>query len=630
MRKRTFVLLLLFVALVVGVGYGTQRAKAILTNGYYIGYFKGQTTGQPNAGHQVLWNCDAANPDAISNASSLTKQQFINLINYYRNNNAHPGCSSAADTWANRNTFGANFVIQTMRGIYSNYGSANFPSAAGVTDWEDRVMDPNVTMTYVSNYTFTVNSAFNDDIQDDTWHTAPSDTQPALVFKYNGTTKYVLKVSCGNPLGSMPGLPELATISRNATISPTPVVEQGQSVTGKFSLHYDSGGGSDGQVNYFRRLWVDADGSGNYSAGDTSLRYETGTRTVSSGSTVNLSNWTNTAPGGADAMCVAMRISAVSGSGTTIADTSWDVACTSVGRKPYFQVYGGDAMAGVYQADSTASCQTSANAGFSAWNLFGQPESTDYGVSFQNVGSGTEMATFALGKIYHFGSSLYSNSNPRFRSFANDDTSANTSFGLYGGTFGALPVNCDFVGSNDGSTVTTITGNANSTTLPTSIANGTHQTIVVTGDVYLSQNITYASTSWSGQSDIPSFKLVVLGGNLYLSPAVHRLDGVYIVERNSGAGGYIYTCGTSSHTRVGAANRFSSCNTPLTVYGAFAAKHIFLDRTRGTLNDASSSETYSSNNAAETFVYSPEVWIANTFNTSNVDYTSINGLPPRL
>lgn len=631
-----FVAILLLVVIGTSAGYAGQKARAILTTGYYVGYFKGATTGEPNNGHQVLWNCDNSNPNAISNPSSITKQQFVNLIKYYRTNNAHPGCSSSADTWGTRNTYGANFVIQTMRGVYSTGGSANFATSAEITDWEDRVMDSNVTMQYVSNYTFSINSAFNGDIRDDTWH-PQNDTQPALVFRYSGSVVYVLKVSCGNPLGNMPGLPRKATLDRNATLTPAQV-EAGNPISGTFTISNPSS--VSGTVDYRRVAWIDRDGDSYVTSGDTTLgSAATGTVTVSAGGSRNVAGWTYTPGVNDDRICVAFRILPAN-STTEVTTTAYDRACTNVGRKPYFQVYGGDTIVGVYQTGGGGTCSTVSDAGIAAWNRFGKPESDEYGPG-ENIGSGVEMATFALDKVYHFGSSLGSNNNPRYRTFTNFATNSyvNTTNGLFGGSFGSLPGGCDFVGSNDGTTVTSHTGNVSTvsgsgteTILPTTVATGTHRTIVVTGNVFIDHNITYASSgSWATPTDIPSFKLVVVGGNIYISPAVSRLDGAYLAQPNtSGTGGNIYTCGYSSYVRVGAGSRFSYCNRPLTVYGAFVGKRVFLDRSNGTLKQASSGETYSSNNAAETFVYSPEMWIPTTASTGAARVTTINGLPPRL
>lgn len=116
------------------------------------------------------------------------------------------------------------------------------------------------------------------------------------------------------------------------------------------------------------------------------------------------------------------------------------------------------------------------------------------------------------------------------------------------------------------------------------IGNGTNAAVYVTGhDVYIKNNITYAgSSSWSKVSDIPSFMLVVKGGNIYIDPGVKNLDGIYVAEPSGGHGGAINTCGNgfASYTIQ---NIYDNCKNRLTVNGSFVADKVFLSRSYSSL-----------------------------------------------
>lgn len=310
----------------------------------------------------------------------------------------------------------------------------------------------------------------------------------------------------------------------------------------------------------------------------------------------------------------------VSGCGGTV-DTE-----VQVGAMPYLSVYGGDALAGAYASDADPNCQEVANAGFVTWNNDG---SSDY------AGAGVQMAAIALGQIRHFASGL-GGSDPLKLSFA--DTSDVASGTTYGGQFGEPGSGCDFIGDTTGA----------QTSLPSNTWTGTaglvgKKTIYIKNqNVYISGNTIYSGTaSWTQPTDIPSFKLVVVGGDIYIQNTVSELDGLYIAEPTTDdatgntTGGNIYTCATwNGSAPVEKAQTDPDydafCNHKLTVYGSFVAMNIRFHRTYGTLGGAKTTDGYNSNNAAETFVYTPEMWLPNTAEQGTVKYDSILGLPPVL
>jgi len=162
------------------------------------------------------------------------------------------------------------------------------------------------------------------------------------------------------------------------------------------------------------------------------------------------------------------------------------------------------------------------------------------------------------------------------------------------------------------------------------------QTIYVEGkDVYINGNgITYSGASgWQNLTDIPSFMLVVKGGNIYIDQNVTQLDGIYVAQPdNSGTGGNINTCATAPGAAVPGSQIYgNACNKQLVVNGAFMAKKIFLNRSFSSLRYSQNGEnsfyspvghacgnanldvpagvTSATDCAAEIFNFSPEMYL---------------------
>jgi hypothetical protein len=213
----------------------------------------------------------------------------------------------------------------------------------------------------------------------------------------------------------------------------------------------------------------------------------------------------------------------------------------------------------------------------------------------------------------------------------------------------------------------TITGQLN-------FPNNTDETIYVNGNVYIAGNICYGTCAsdpkdtnptWSSPTAIPSLFIVTAPGyNIYIGPGVTELDGVYVAEANSNPNtGYIDTCAQASGP-LGATSIFGSNNTcgkQLTVYGAFVAQNIFLNRTYSSLRFANFGEdpqvppmsprscgmaststtpgdvaqgasTSEYDCAAEIFNFSPELYLSQPAITpsSTSEYLYVTSLPPVL
>jgi len=156
------------------------------------------------------------------------------------------------------------------------------------------------------------------------------------------------------------------------------------------------------------------------------------------------------------------------------------------------------------------------------------------------------------------------------------------------------------------------------------------------GDVLISslffEQLKYAGNNWPVDG-VPSFTLVVTGGDIYIDSDITQLEGVYVSKRTGGTngqGGTIYTCSEKQGYKpfeAGSGAYRQNCAKPLTVNGAFVADQINLMRTGNTLKESSTS-------ASETFNYNKMLPFSRPAVSPSsggaLQYDSITSLPPVL
>ncbi len=346
--------------------------------------------------------------------------------------------------------------------------------------------------------------------------------------------------------------------------------------------------------------------------------------------------------------------------GTYAVTVSGTTGCSApvtvqVATKPYLKVYGGDVMVGAGLPDIlTEACSPDTHAGISTYGQFDPISNSDTG-----AGASTQFGAQAYSIITGHGFTsatglLMAPPNPptglTFSNTVNGPPAAD------GGSFGSASCTSPFWAATTGQTFVGSGGknlqslgsgqkyyspNPNQFQVNTSsvaaILVGTHLAVYIDGNAVIKNDVMYDTTSpRTNLDDIPSFYLIV-HGNIYIDSSVTRLDGVYI------ATGTIYTCATpggANWSPVPAAQLYSNCGGRLVVNGAFIAHQVNFLRTNGTLGGGTTAEaacTPSSNpcNIAETFNYSPEVWLANnglpqTPGSPLYQPQSITSLPPTL
>lgn len=298
-----------------------------------------------------------------------------------------------------------------------------------------------------------------------------------------------------------------------------------------------------------------------------------------------------------------------------------------IADEPYFSVNEGDVETGAAMTVNDV-CAGSGpmgpdnQAGVVSWNR----ENAAYD------GAGTQYAAMALGYLQDFATAQGSGLSPSGLSFANTvDVSSPFGSGedTFGGGFDSEPCVPDYTVG--------LSGALSGIQVAPSPSPTGHTTFYVNGDVFINSDVSIYNGAYGSLGAIPTYEIVVSGGNIYIAPGVTRLDGLYVAEPDSsGKGGNIYTCttvptaglkGSDSNLSLNLSAYYGTCNRKLTVNGSFVAKQVYLLRTRGTLYDSAAGP-------AETFNFNPELWLAAP-NTSGVGSAvgaddSITSLPPIL
>jgi hypothetical protein len=301
---------------------------------------------------------------------------------------------------------------------------------------------------------------------------------------------------------------------------------------------------------------------------------------------------------------------------------------------PYMSVYGGDVMIGASPSSSSGACSmdSNQNGGIYGWN--------NHTVNFS--GAGAQYAVQALAQIQDFASAQNSSSTaPSGLSIANyynppDGSKLDATQGLFGGYAGAASSDCDFT-----SDITTSPTTSDMTISGTTVNIGTQDIrYVKDADVYINGNIVYAGSNggWTNVGQIPSFKLVVVGGNIYIGSNVTQLDGLFVAEPtvdsngNLLPNGRIYTCATGIGAQADPTlpGYYTQCNKQLIVNGALIAAQVHFLRTYGSIGQSKITDTASSTHAGETINYTPELWLPRGTTATTDGYNAITGLPPVL
>lgn len=302
--------------------------------------------------------------------------------------------------------------------------------------------------------------------------------------------------------------------------------------------------------------------------------------------------------------------------------------CNIPPDQTYLRVYGNDIQAGGgFAPDCTVTNQNAAVEGFS--------NSTTLGGSTTWKGSSGQFAVSALGVVDGFFSSNLRGAEsttdfarpPVGQTFGNTTNMTNKVGVGDGGDSGVKNCIPDYLGDAPVETGSNVISTRNVSGKQALFFEGRDVFITGTGITFQG-----ADTGWNTIEDIPSFYLVVKGGNIYIDPSVTRLDGVYIAQPAAdGTKGEIITCATAA----GVVPAHGGCGQQLVINGAFIARQVQFKRVFGKLTEATAGESVTDTKAAEVFNFSPEVYLSplNDELKRSIPFTKydyITSLPPIL
>lgn len=328
-------------------------------------------------------------------------------------------------------------------------------------------------------------------------------------------------------------------------------------------------------------------------------------------------------------------------------------SCKTVVDEPYLTFYGNDVSTGSTFNPPSGSC-TPKSAGSTP-----PSQIQTYYSPVKEAGAGVQFAAMALDAINQFSSASFQSISTGSE---NGLSFANTVNLPYGGKFNAA-THCipNYFGINPTPVQTgpywvNPGGSALSDGAPKSIGPGPQAPIYVDGDAIITNDIIFANSGgYVSLANIPTFYLIVRG-NIYIGPHVHRLDGVFVAQPGKIGpahdvtvddplnGGRIYTCAKTDGTLFPASALYSGtglndCSQQLVVNGVFVAQQVRFLRTAHSLRNAApgvgeyGNPPISYGNGAEVFNFSPELYLAPSplgGGATGVKYDYIASLPPVL
>ncbi|HUB93649.1 MAG TPA: hypothetical protein VMB52_04050 [Verrucomicrobiae bacterium] len=649
--------------------------------GYYTNaYFHDSTNGIN--GDQILFNTSNIDSMAIplTDGTASNPQSFVTYIAGMLGTTGNPPYSNTYSY----NKAGAAFLVDTFMNIggggsegsvtqgITDAQNAFSAFSAKVIDYNDRglinwdwvtSLGPGVTNTMHACTGSTPPTSCDNPHQVYTSGTGDSkdfaffvnnDTESSNMITFkdpsgNGTIDYEIRRECGNLVGTSKSpptvypsytlTPSITATSGGTTLTDGSYVQAGQPIDFDFKVDNTANGGVDDQAtgiacsahDYTATGWVALPTTPTTTGATPSG--VTCTSTFNTGYTDLGTDASVTSAPNNTSICRSLIVNPGSSVNNVNGAQAWAEACVYVSSRPYFRVYGGDISAGNPQSNA---CSTTTKAAIVGWN---NDTSGNGGYS----GAGAQYAELAIDQIYDSASSLGDSTGaaapPSGLAFANTTGSGDD----YGGNFGSLPCMTNYYANASGNSfaggsISSLTSGSYTATGPItingSVAAGARVVLYVNGNVTItntgSGGITYPA-SWT-ISNPPLFEIIA-SGNIYVDKGVTDLDGLYIAQNNGTSGtGTIYDCtnGSTPYTIDSTGSFNTACDTNLTVNGSFIADQIRLMRTSGTVESATSTEA-SGTNQAETFNYSPALWLGQpTVTTLPTNYDSITSLPPIL
>ena len=603
----------------------------------YVGYFSGVYDGGPG----TLRN------NVISAPAMLNVNNATDLVNVV---GSHMSCSGGVLQNPNsQNATGSAFIVLTMLGYAP--GTSKNVACQVFSEWASTVQAWAPNTNYNTFYDFGGLNTRSSNI-DVAYYPSALTAAWSIVFynPANGQPLYGIKKDCANPVGRLQALPRNYTLTPHVdSVSPSEI-EAGSKMTvttsvdnvgdvpsqptqweitqinvqpGQVAPHENDGpstvsgeapcqsNGGAPAGNYFRNGVAvcknAAKGNGVFNLGSPSGNLQP----ILSGHDIG------DVPVGTR-VCFALSVQPRSNN-----DGRWAHSrpiCTTVGKKPKMQIWGGDvSVRGRIETSTTVK---------------------DIG-GVKTFGSWVEYGAFAVGSIDRFASGAGLNNQSdndqavwSKLTFANVDDSGSSSFGFYSTAAGFRPQpgiaayfnafsNKQSIpgGSVDVGSLTFATGGpvtvrtANDLTITGgTIPPGRSVVIIASGTVTIAGNITYSDAALGSASTIP--QVVIIAANINIQDNVSRVDSWLV------ASSVINTCSNFTGNLTS-----GKCGGLLEVNGPVITGRLLLNRTAGSGVGAASGDP------AERFNLRPDAYLwallqARGSNKAQTVYTK--ELPPRF
>lgn len=630
-----------FVATAGLVAFYPQQANAdqcsINGRDCYIGYFFGAHDGGPGA----LRN------NVISAPAMLNVNNANDLVN---NVASHMICAGGVlQNQNSQNATGAAFIILTMLGYAP--GTSKNVACQVFGEWAATVQSWAPNTNYNVFYDFGGLNTRSSNI-DVAYYPSAQTAAWSIVFysPATGQPLYAIKKDCANPVGRLQALPRNYTLTpRVDSVSPSEI-EAGSKMTVTTSV--DNVGDVPSQPTQWEITQINVqpgqlaphENDGPFTTSGVAPCQSNGGAPVGNYFTSGVATCKNAAKGngvfnlgspsgnlqpilsGYDIgdvpvgtrVCFALSVQPRSNS-----DGSWAHSrpiCTTVGKKPKLQIWGGDVSVRGRIETSTTVKDVAGVKTFGSW---------------------VEYGAFSVGTIDRFASGAGLNNQPDNTqaawsklTFANVDDSGAPAFGLYSTAAGFRPqpsVAAYFGaisdkqpipgGSVDVSTLTFATGGAvtvrtanDLTIMGGAIPPGRSVVIMASGTVTIAGNITYSDAALGSANAIP--QVVIIAANINIQDNVSRVDSWLV------ASGTVNTCSNFTGNLTS-----GKCGGLLEVNGPVITGRLLLNRTAGSGTGAASGDP------AERFNLRPDAYLwallqARGSNKAQTVYTK--ELPPRF
>lgn len=613
--KKVSLIALLIIGLSVLFGLSVANTAAALSG---TGYFTGRTGSWTSGyGGDVLSGRPTRN--ALQPGNYDTKQHFIDFIK---------------NKLANGNTqdkTGAAFIINLMLASGGLYGKTKNPPSVMITDWENRIKDPNMLMysVYGDPNSYGSISFYDSRIVDDffssTYYNASS--RDLLIFKSGGVVRFVVEVPCGNPIGGLPGLPPNWTAVPKTSASKSQV-EAGTDATWSHSVTLQKGRSDrliNWEIRYFEKSSItDPNLTGSLDSNGT-IAAKTSPGTVLN---VSRSMTTDLSMVG-KYICQYIRVQPQANNLGTV-DNNWRAStpiCVEItvppppppGPMPEVQFWGYDMRTNQRAVTSTI---TNSGTRYGSWGEYG-------------IYTGAENLGLASGAGLNNGSTNPSSLNQL--TFANTGPPPCSTYGCYGPTstptelINTLQSRCP---ASYASTTTGDTIDIDSSTYPQfATPYGGVIYICTHGSVTIKSDITYSNGNTNDIGGLP--QVVIIANKILISRDVKRVDAWLLALTDSGAGGAgkISTC----EEVVGPSNNHFSefgdielqdttCPDTLVVNGPVITDELYLYRTTDPGLNGTPAEIF--NLRADAFLWA--YGGASTGGSSVAQTIAVQEVPPRF